>query len=121
MEIFSSTGAGGRAPLHVTHIRIDKSVDEIEDVAFNSCEKLLQVETHDGIRKVGSMAFWGCRSLRLETIGNEAFIGCTSLTHLKLPSIINIKLHAFFDGCKALIDIELSERLESIEEVHSVT
>ena len=64
MEIFSSTGAGGRAPQHVTHIRIDKYVDEIEDVAFNSCENLLQVETHDGIRKVGSMAFWGCRSLR---------------------------------------------------------
>jgi len=46
-----------------------------------------------------------------------SFAYCTSLTHLKLPSIINIKLHAFFDGCKALIDIELSERLESIEAV----
>eukprot|EP00986_Skeletonema_menzelii_P002641 scaffold731_cov218-Skeletonema_menzelii.AAC.3 len=133
---------GGRAPLHVTHVRIDESVDEIEDYAFRYCEHLVQVETHDGLRKVGRVAFWGCRSLErinlksaieigryafheclylesvefggnLETIGTFAFKEC-SLTHLKLPSIITIGKDAFFK-CKRLIDIELSERLETIE------
>ena len=134
---------GGRAPQHVTHVRIDKSVDEIEKNAFRYCEDLLQVDTHDGIRKVGRSAFLICKSLRrinlksvveiddfafygcanlesvefgdrLETIGSLAFRAC-SLTHLKLPSIITIEAVAFYD-CTRLIDIELSERLETIEQ-----
>ena len=38
---------GGRAPLHVTHVRIeDESVDEIEKCAFYECENnLVQVDT----------------------------------------------------------------------------
>ena len=133
---------GGRAPLHVTHVLIDKSVDEIEEEAFRDCERLLQVETHDGIRKVGKRAFYNCKLLgqinlrsaveigyaafygcvsmadvefgdELETIRTGALCGCNTLEHLKLPSIVNIKMGAF-TGCTRLIDIELSERLETI-------
>ena len=133
---------GGRAPQHVTHVLIDKSVDEIEDNAFEDCRHLLTVDTHDGIRKVGKRAFYVCTSLRwinlksavdidedafsycknlesvefgdrLETIGRSAFSGCTSLTHLEIPSIITIKQNTFW-GCKCLLNVELSERLESI-------
>eukprot|EP00985_Skeletonema_marinoi_P015907 scaffold8381_cov117-Skeletonema_marinoi.AAC.2 len=77
---------GGRAPQHVTHVRIDKSVEVIEDYAFNGCKHLVQVETHDGIRKVGRRAFYGCRSLRsiylrsVLEIGEDAFRGCENLT-----------------------------------------
>ena len=142
-DIFFIIYRGGRAPRHVTHVRIDKSVDEIEDDAFNGCEHLVQVDTHDGIRKVGKRAFYYCISLRwinlktaveidelafcycenlesvefgdrLETIGDNAFELCTSLTHLKLPSIITVAACAF-DNCTRLTDIELSERLEDIE------
>ena len=132
---------GGRAPQHITHARIDKSLDEIEDNAFDGCEHLVQVDTHDGIRKIGREAFHKCKSLRrinlksvveidewafylckklesvefgdrLETIGKSAF-GCTSLTHLKLPSIITIGSGAFWNQ-PCLLDIEFSERLETI-------
>ena len=133
---------GGRAPQHITHVLIDRSLDEIEDSAFYNCRNLLQVDTHDGIRKIGKEAFYGCLSLprinlksaveigygafncenlesiefgdRLETIGEFAFVGHCSLEHLKLPSIIAIGPAAFYN-CEALIDIELSERLETIE------
>eukprot|EP00985_Skeletonema_marinoi_P007417 scaffold3259_cov71-Skeletonema_marinoi.AAC.1 len=134
---------GGRAPQHVTHVRIDKSVEVIEDYAFNGCKHLVQVETHDGIRKVGKRAFFGCKSLRsidlrsaveigedafrgcenltdvqfgdkLEIIGICAFAQCTSLERLKLPSIITIK-YAAFRYCDALTSIEFSERLQTIE------
>ena len=134
---------GGRAPLHITtHVLIDESIDEIEDNAFRHCMRLVQVDTHDGIRRVGKNAFFNCRSLRrinlksvfeighsafyncyslesvefgdrLETIGESALSVCTSLKHLKLPSIINIGRFAFF-GCNRLTDIELSERLETL-------
>ena len=132
---------GGRAPQHITHARIDKSVNEIEDNAFGGW-RLVQVDTHNGIRKVGKNAFRICKSLRrinlksvvefeeyafyecenlesvefgdrLETIGIAAFCWCTSLEHIKLPSIITIG-RGSFANC-AIIDVELSERLEAIE------
>ena len=129
---------GRRAPLHITHALIDKSVYEIEENAFENCQNLLQVDTHDGIRKIRKNAF-SCGSLRrinlrsvveieelafdecdnlesvefgdrLERIGEIAFADC-SLQHLKLPSVTTIGYEAFYK-CKALIDAELSERLE---------
>eukprot|EP00985_Skeletonema_marinoi_P016273 scaffold8685_cov82-Skeletonema_marinoi.AAC.2 len=134
---------GGRAPQHVTHVRIDKSVEVIEEDAFDGCADLVHVETHDGIRKVGRDAFFGCESLRivdlrsvleigedafegcedltdvkfgnkLETIGKWAFSQCFSLERLKLPSITTIK-YAAFNSCKALSSIEFSEQLDTIE------
>ncbi|KAK1738530.1 leucine-rich repeat domain-containing protein [Skeletonema marinoi] len=123
---------GGRAHLHVTRVVIDKSVEEIENNAFDGCEQMVHVETHDGIRKVGGInlksaieidraAFYCCRNLEsvefgenLEIIGGTAFHGCSSLERLNLPSIIVIEEAAFYN-CKALTDIELSERLETIE------
>ena len=133
---------GGLAPLHVTHARIDESVDEIEDDALKHCEDLVHVETHDGIRRVGKMAFYRCKSLRqinlnsaveidrgafhccenlesvelgdrLETIGSTLFFQCKSLSHIKLSSIITIGASAFF-SCKRLTDIEFSERLQTM-------
>eukprot|EP00984_Skeletonema_dohrnii_P013284 scaffold5477_cov75-Skeletonema_dohrnii-CCMP3373.AAC.5 len=135
---------GGRAPLDVTRARIDKSVEEIEDGAFGDCKHLVQVETHDGIRKVGRSAFircgsltsidlrsaieiglyafYGCENLtdvefgdKLETIGTCAFYECTSLELLNLTSIITVRAGAFH-SCKALTSIEFSERLDTIEQ-----
>ena len=54
---------GGRAPQHVTHVLIDGSLAEIEDKAFIGCSFLLQVDTHDGVRKIGQRAFCNCTSL----------------------------------------------------------
>jgi len=132
---------GGRAPQHVTHVRIDKSIDVIEDDAFSNCRHLVKVKTHNGIRKVGSRAFWYCKSLpqnlksaveigemafynceklvdvefgdELDTVGKHAFRFCSSLKHLKLPSIITIEGKTFA-GCIRLIDVEFSGRLETI-------
>eukprot|EP00984_Skeletonema_dohrnii_P003028 scaffold1017_cov95-Skeletonema_dohrnii-CCMP3373.AAC.2 len=140
-DVFVYTG--GQAPEHVTRVRIDKSVDVIEENAFRYCEHLVHVETHDGITRVGKWAFFWCKSLRqinlksaveigelafhkcislecaefgdkLETIETGAFDGCCSLEHLNLPSIINIGIQSFWK-CKALLDIDFSERLETIE------
>ena len=132
---------GGRAPQHITHVLIDKSIDEIVGGAFDGCVRLMTVETHDGLRRVGRKAFYYCtlrrinlkpvveicdhaffrsKNLesvefggRLETIGNRTFGECSSLQHLKLPSIITIGT-ASFASCTRLTDIDLSERLETI-------
>eukprot|EP00985_Skeletonema_marinoi_P002265 scaffold924_cov74-Skeletonema_marinoi.AAC.2 len=142
-DVFVYIYRGGQAPRNITHVRIDKSVEVIVEDAFIGCEHLVQVETHDRIRKVGERAFLGCNRLmsidlrsvveigvmafdgcenltdakfgdKLETIGKWAFAQCTSLECLKLPSIITVKTMAF-QSCDALSSIELSERLETIE------
>eukprot|EP00985_Skeletonema_marinoi_P004391 scaffold1919_cov83-Skeletonema_marinoi.AAC.1 len=120
---------------------------QMKKTMIHSCPhryiRRVQVDTHDGIRKVGRSAFRGCRSLRnidlrsvveisedafsscknltdvkfgkkLETIGKYEFYRCTSLERLKLPSITTIK-YAAFNSCKALTSIEFCERLEKIE------
>ena len=133
---------GGLAPQHITHARIDKSVGDIGEGAFWNCKHLVQVDTHDGLRKVGKNAFRLCESLRridiksvveideyafyecrnltvvefgdrLETIGSSAFCACVYLKHLKLPSVVTIGDYAFND-CIRLTDIVLSKQLETM-------
>ena len=140
-DIFIYRGGRAQHDVTITHVLIDKSADEIEDNAFYGCRNLVQVDTHDGLRRVGMNAFRDCESLRrinlksaveidawafdncenlesvefgdrLEIIGHSAFGHC-ALKHLKLPSIITVGVDAFYD-CECLTDIELSERLESI-------
>ena len=86
---------GGRAPRHVTHVLIDKSVDEIEEEAFSGCQQLLQVDTHDGLTK----------------IGRRAFSYCTSLPRISLKSVFEIENWAFYE-CN-LESVEFGDRLLS--------
>lgn len=135
---------GGRAPLHVTRVRIDKSVTAIDDNAFDGNSNLLAVETHEGIRKVGRSAFKKCKSLRsikflgvyiikesafegceamrdvelgrkLKTIEKHAFYRCISLRYLAIPSVRTIGDKAF-SYCKALLDADLPQGLEAVGE-----
>ena len=135
--------SGGRAPQHVTHVVIDKSVEVIEDNAFKDCHHLVQVETHDGIRRVSDKAFFRCKSLRrinlrsAVEIGKSAFCRCVNLVSVEFGETVEIGLMAFwgcenlerlnftsiiitgkgsFSYCEALTDIEFSERLETIRE-----
>ena len=134
---------GGRAPQRVTRVRIDKSVKETEERAFWNNRRLLQVQMHDGITKVGKLAFnncqsmrainllgvkvvedeafYGCRSIsdlvgdKLETIGGSAFEQCTSLMYLTIPSGRIIDVGAFPE-CIVLTGAELPEGLETGED-----
>ena len=88
---------GGRAPQHVTHVIIDKSIDEIERKAFYNCENLVTVETHNGIRRVGESAFFRCKSLR----------------RINLKSVVEICETAFC-GCSQVVNVEFGDELETI-------
>ena len=77
----------------------DESVDEIEKFAFEGCEHLVQVDTHNDIRKVGK----------------RAFIYCTSLRRINLKSAVEIEEEAF-SGCYNLNleSVEFGDKLETI-------
>ena len=135
---------GGHAPEHITHARIDESVDEIiEEWAFNGCQNCLErVDTHDGLRKIAKKAFWACVRLpwinlkSVVEIDEGAFFYCENLESVEFgdrletigefafarcTSLLHLKLPsvitigpAAFFNCTKLTDVELSERVETI-------
>jgi hypothetical protein len=126
---------GGRAPQHITHAIIDKSVTEIDDYAFHENENLRYVKTHDGLKRIGRSAFHGCESLteidlrsvkildsfalaesgltkvdcdNLVIVGSCAFAECDYLRCIKLPSVKEIHQWTFYLDDK-LTEVELPE------------
>ena len=69
---------GGVVPQHlkniITHAIIDKSVREIDDEAFVNCPRLLDVEGHDGVERVGRFTFRHCPMLRRVNLPCVRFI-----------------------------------------------
>ena len=58
----------------ITHAIIDKSVREIDDEAFVNCPRLLDVEGHDGVERVGRFTFRHCPMLRRVNLPCVRFI-----------------------------------------------
>jgi hypothetical protein len=98
-SIFVYLGGEQVVPNDVTHVRIDRSVKIIPELAFFRHRSLVSVETHVGI----------------EIIGKQAFDGCFSLRGIKLPGVSEIGCMAF-NNCRALTDVEFGDKLETIEE-----
>ncbi len=113
---------GGRAPQHITHAIIDKSIKVIDEDAFKNNAYLQTVETHDGLKEIRSRAFLCCESLthldirsvrilgtfslscsgltevdcdNLEIIRADAFLGCESLRRISFPKVKRIEACAF--------------------------
>jgi len=141
-NIFVYMGGGQVVPDDVTRVRIDPSVNIIPERAFSHRKKLVSVETHDGIEKIGMATFCYCTSLRgiklpgvkeieasaffcctsltdvefsdeLETIGTLAFNN-TSLEKIKMPTVRIIE-SAAFGGCEQLTEAEFGDKLERME------
>ena len=60
--IFQYTVAGMMVPKSVTHVTVDPSVKHIPGNAFRDCTRLVEVQLHEGLRSIQSMAFWNCTS-----------------------------------------------------------
>ena len=73
------------------------------------------------LNTLGSNAFEGCTSLNsivlpegLDSIGDGAFKGCTNLASITLPSSLNSIEARAFEGCTSLAQITLPDELEYI-------
>lgn len=115
----------------LTDIKLPNSVTKIGLRAFQGCEALKEIEIPTAVKTIEEEAFKACSKLKtvkfsssskLETIGEGAFWGCTSLSLLqvgaywttsRLPNgIYEIKDETFRD-C-AIADIELSNNIKTI-------
>ncbi len=84
-------------------------------------EMIIAVEFPDGLKSIGSYAFFGCTGLTAITVSNgvdaiydNAFNGCTGLSSVSFPeSLMQIDMAAFF-GCTALTEVQLPSELQSV-------
>jgi hypothetical protein len=142
-DIFVYTGGDQEVPRDVKRVRIAENVDTILASTFRQCFQLIEVEGHNKMQKIESIAFHRCTRLRrmskmtcvieieadafnhclalseleldkLEIIGHHAFCYCKSLRSINMPSIRRVGHHAFY-GCDALTDVVFGQDLERFE------
>jgi hypothetical protein len=131
-------------PNNVTHVKVDPSVKEIHNNAFQDCESLVEVEFSEGLQVIGKFAFVECLELKrikipsahvvigggafsyckslvsvdlpegLQVIGKSWFYECTSLTTVNVPSSVIEIQDSAFAFCTSLASLHLSEGLQSI-------
>lgn len=119
-------GIGSNAFYHqasIKEVRLPDTLEYIDSFAFAECEELTRVTIPNGLTEIRSSAFVGCTKLEtvslsadaaLETIGERAFWGCTSLKELTLPSTLKSIGDAAFWGCTSLESVELPDSVTSI-------
>eukprot|EP00980_Cylindrotheca_fusiformis_P015373 scaffold4314_cov116-Cylindrotheca_fusiformis.AAC.3 len=111
-------------------IKIPSSVIEIGDEAFGKCTALKHVQLPDTVTRIGNLAFSYCCKLEFvqfvsggarttsplnpipltsKKIGDGAFKGCSSLSHIRVPANIDSNGYKPFSDCTSLISIELPE------------
>ena len=74
-----------------------------------------------GVKVIGNVAFWGCKSLTninipnsVTTIGDSAFVGCESLTNINIPNSVPTIGEKTFLGCESLVNINIPNSVTTI-------
>ena len=90
-------------------------LQNIDNQAFQHCDKLVSVTLPDGLQSIGNSAFYECTSLTninlpegLQSIGNSAFADCKSLETVTLPSTVTTIAGSAFYNCSGLKEIDLN-------------
>ena len=93
--------------------------------AFYECQSLGTIEIPASVETIGECAFRGCTSLasvtfergaQLKTIGKNAFSGCISFSSIEIPSSVEIIGYGAFRSCVSLVSVtfETGSQLNTI-------
>ncbi len=100
---------------------IRKGVKVIGDMAFYGCRSLTNINIPNSITTIGDWTFNGCRSLNsinipysVTTIGDRAFVGCKSLTNINIPNSVTTIGEGVFCGCDSLTSITIPSSVVTI-------
>ncbi|CAJ1948403.1 unnamed protein product [Cylindrotheca closterium] len=102
-------------------VTLPNGLIKIGNGVFYRCTSLLKIKICSTIESIGGCSFAECEALKkvefecsssspyqLKTIGESAFQRCHSLERIKIPSSVNLIGDSAFDGCRALIEADLS-------------
>ena len=103
---------------------IRKGVKVIGDVAFWGCKSLTNINIPNSVTTIGEQAFWGCEFLvninipnSVTTIGDSAFAYCDSLTSINIPNSVTTIGEFAFWGCESLVNINIPNSVTTIGEL----
>lgn len=104
----------------ITRVTLPKTITNIGNDAFSSCEALEEINIPDGVAEIGEAAFAGCRKLTeislpdsVRTI-TKAFAGCLALRSVRLPEGLPEIGDYAFSNCRSLAEIKLPAGIQSI-------
>ena len=97
---------------------------KVSDYAFANCVYITDIVLPDGLLSIGAYAFMKCTSLRnikipsdsVTTIGEHAFSGCASLEWFEIPDSVTSIDESILEGCNNIRVLKLGKglRLENI-------
>ena len=100
---------------------IQNGVKTVGSNAFWGCEHLKEVITPSTLTTLNSRAFYNCTTLEnielkngLESIGDYAFYGCNSLTNISIPNGVSKINNYTFYNCSSLEQIIIPDSIVSI-------
>jgi len=103
-------------------IRVPDSYIELGNYTFYHCSSLVNIIVRGPIEEIGNSTFEECGNLRsfhfenVKKIGDQAFLGCTSLTTVDLPeNFVRIGKKAF-ELCSELTTLRCPASIEYIGE-----
>lgn len=104
-------------------VQIPDGVTRIGSYAFSGCRSLHSIAIPDSVTTIGSCAFENCDSLRSITIPSSvttiewgAFWGCDSLRSIAIPNGVTAIGRNAFSGCKGLTCITIPKSVASLGE-----
>ena len=105
----------------VVTVVLPAGLRDIGDHAFEKCTSLREIELNEGIESIGAGAFVGCTSIAricipstVSKIGARAFNECTSLIELQLCEGHLREIDQSFQGCTSLERITFPSTLHNI-------
>ncbi len=120
---FHEVNLSGLPRYDIESVIIPSSITTIGYGAFSDNSRLSSITFEDNsqLQTIGEWAFSGCSSLesltipaQVSNIGRNAFSKCKSLTNINLPKNITILYDGLFEECTSLKSIQIPDNVESI-------
>lgn len=118
--LIAKFGAGIYDKQRIVSVKVPEGVTYIVDEAFMGCSNLEEVYIGEDIEEIGKRAFAGCTALTgvwlpyIVDIEEELFCGCTKLETVSMGVGTRYIKKRAFAGCTSLKSIVLPQNLQSI-------
>ena len=104
-------------------IQFPNTLTTMSESSFYGCTALTSIKLPDNLISTGNNVFGGCKNLQTVTFGENsklkdvdygAFMDCTSLTNINLPSSVQLISMYAFKNCTSLSNIKIPDSVTSI-------
>lgn len=107
----------------LSNVKLPEGMTSIGDYAFRGTQ-LLNIDIPNSVTSIGKYAFYETRvetvnfgaASKLQSIGENALYGCTSLTKLHIPDAVTTIANYVCYDCSNLTEVKLPNNLKTIKE-----